>query len=88
VTVTEWATVADLATALGTLILAVATFSSVRCATRATASRSCPAGVSTRKRRRRFLALPVNHPVAGAETGPGWLATASRHWSLDRPNRR
>jgi hypothetical protein len=29
-TVTEWATVADLATALGTLILAVATFSSVR----------------------------------------------------------
>jgi short-subunit dehydrogenase len=30
----------------------------------------------------------VNHPVAGAETGPGRLATASRRWSLDRPNRR
>ena len=29
-TAAEWATVADLATALGTLILAVATFSSVR----------------------------------------------------------
>jgi hypothetical protein len=41
----------------------------------------------------RFLALPVEHQVApqpgdhpdqAAQTRPGWLASASRHWSLDR----
>ena len=32
-TVQEWSTIANLATALGTLILAVATFSAVRCPT-------------------------------------------------------
>jgi hypothetical protein len=43
----------------------------------------------------RFMALPVEHQIVmppgdhheQAETaGPGWLASASRHWSLDRPD--
>ena len=42
----------------------------------------------------RFLALPVDHQMAdlppgghqgqAGEAKPGWLASASRHWSLDR----
>jgi hypothetical protein len=33
----------------------------------------------------RFLALPVDHPDPGSgESRPSWLASASRHWSLDR----
>jgi hypothetical protein len=41
----------------------------------------------------RFTAFPVDHQTPGEhqahdpETGPGWLASASRHWSLDGPNR-
>jgi hypothetical protein len=43
----------------------------------------------------RFLALPVehqsvpqpgDHPGQAVEAGPGWLASASRHWSIDRPD--
>ena len=43
----------------------------------------------------RFLALPVEHQFPAhpddhqgqaAEARPGWLASASRHWSLDRPD--
>src|ERR1700722_1507704 len=43
----------------------------------------------------RFLALPVEHQVLtppgdhqdqAGTTGSGWLASASRHWSLDRPD--
>ncbi len=43
----------------------------------------------------RFLALPVehqvlaqpgDHPGQAAQTRPGWLASASRHWSIDRPD--
>jgi hypothetical protein len=31
-----------------------------------------------------------HHDQAGTTgtTGPGWLASASRHWSLDRPDER
>jgi hypothetical protein len=36
----------------------------------------------------RFRVLPVNHQDQDAETEPGWLASASRHWNIDRPNRR
>jgi hypothetical protein len=45
----------------------------------------------------RFLALPVEHQAASqpgdhqgqpAAAKPGWLASTSRHWSLDRPDGR
>jgi hypothetical protein len=41
----------------------------------------------------RFTAYPVDHQTivdhqAQADAGPGWLASASRHWSVDSPNRR
>jgi hypothetical protein len=45
----------------------------------------------------RFLALPVEHQFPARpdehqgqaeEARPGWLASASRHWSLDRPDAR
>jgi hypothetical protein len=36
----------------------------------------------------RFLVLPVNHPSEAADTAPSWLASASRHWSIDDPHRR
>jgi hypothetical protein len=36
----------------------------------------------------RFLALPVSHQSQATDTGPEWLASASRHWSIDGPNRR
>jgi hypothetical protein len=36
----------------------------------------------------RFLVLPVNHQSEAADTGPSWLASASRHWSIDGSNRR
>jgi hypothetical protein len=35
----------------------------------------------------RFLALPVDHPDPSGESRPGWLASASRHWSLDPSDR-
>jgi len=31
----------------------------------------------------RFLVLPVDHQVEGADEGAGWLVSASRHWSID-----
>ena len=36
----------------------------------------------------RFLAPPVDHPDPSGESRPGWLASASRHWSLDQSDRR
>ena len=45
----------------------------------------------------RFLALPVEHQFPAepgdhqgqpGKTKPGWLASAARHWSLDRPDAR
>jgi hypothetical protein len=36
----------------------------------------------------RFLVLPVDHQVEGADDGPGWLVSASRHWSIDQPGQR
>jgi hypothetical protein len=32
----------------------------------------------------RFLLLPVDHVGQDEETGPGWFASASRHWTIDR----
>jgi hypothetical protein len=32
--------------------------------------------------------LPVGHQGEDADTGPSWLASASRHWSIDGPNPR
>ena len=31
----------------------------------------------------RFLVLPVSHAGQETEAGPAWLASASRHWSVD-----
>jgi hypothetical protein len=36
----------------------------------------------------RFIMLPVSHRDHPTETGQGWLASASRHWSIDRPGPR
>jgi hypothetical protein len=42
----------------------------------------------------RFTVLPVHHPDAAADPDAGpdargaWLATASRHWNIDRPDPR
>ena len=38
----------------------------------------------------RFTILPIPHADAGADpdAGPRWLATASRHWNIDRPDPR
>jgi hypothetical protein len=42
----------------------------------------------------RFTVLPVHHPAAAADPDAGpdargaWLATASRHWNIDRPDPR
>jgi hypothetical protein len=36
----------------------------------------------------RFLVLPVSHQAEGADAGPSWLASASRHWSIDGPGRK
>jgi hypothetical protein len=31
----------------------------------------------------RFLVLPVDRQVEGADDRPGWLVSASRHWTID-----
>ena len=38
----------------------------------------------------RFTMLPIKDPDAGAAATPElrWLATASRHWNIDRPDPR
>jgi hypothetical protein len=36
----------------------------------------------------RFTVLPVGHPDQSPETEPQWLASASRHWNIDRPDPR
>lgn len=68
----DWGTIASLATAGGTLILAVSAFASVRSANRAAlaAERSLLVGLQPR-----------------SDTGP-WLVTVSHHWNLDRPDPR
>jgi hypothetical protein len=35
----------------------------------------------------RFLVLPVAHQDQAADSPPGWLASTSRHWSIDSPSR-
>jgi hypothetical protein len=69
VSATAWSTIASLATALGTLILAVATFSAVR-----------SSNLMARIAQEQFLVQL--RPVLR------WLATASRHWNIDRPDPR
>jgi hypothetical protein len=34
----------------------------------------------------RFLVLPVGHQSEDEDTAPNWLASASRHWSIDEPD--
>jgi hypothetical protein len=160
-TIAQWSTIASLATALGTLILAVATFSAVRSSNLmakvaqrqlliqlrpvlapsrredpvlkvnfgdmkwvqipgggavgevgtgdgsmganttvvylAIALRNAGNGIAVLQGWRFFpeAALPVehqfsphpgDHPGQAAEARAGWLASASRHWSLDRPD--
>ena len=36
----------------------------------------------------RFIALPASHPEPDGTDQPAWLASNSRHWSIDRPSRR
>ena len=36
----------------------------------------------------RFIVLPASHPDPDGSDRPAWLASNSRHWSIDRPNRR
>jgi hypothetical protein len=36
----------------------------------------------------RFIVLPVGHPGQEADDAPRWLASASRHWNVDRPDAR
>jgi hypothetical protein len=42
----------------------------------------------------RFTMLPIKDPAASPSASPdrtpelGWLATASRHWNIDRPDPR
>ena len=36
----------------------------------------------------RFIVLPVGHPGQEADDAPHWLASASRHWNVDRPDPR
>jgi len=100
---TDWATVASLATALGTLILAVATFSAVRSANvmARVAQQSLLAGQRPvlMAARRDDPAQKVNFgdstrftslPLDASDTEPegGWLASQSRHWNIDRPDPR
>ncbi len=36
----------------------------------------------------RFIVLPASHPDPDETDRPAWLASNSRHWSVDRPDRR
>ena len=90
---TDWATISSLATAGGTLVLAVATFASVRSANRAAraAEESLLDGLRPLRRRRRaadhhqFGMIPAKDPDSGERT---WYAVTNRHWTLDRANPR
>ena len=105
-TIAEWSTIASLATALGTLILAVATFSAVRSSNlmaRRPGRRPWTVELlyadheGGQRAISRFMALPVEHQIVmppgdhheqAGTAGSGWLTSASRHWSLDRPDER
>ena len=71
---TDWTTIASLATAGGTLVLALATFASVR-----SANRSYTDEEGAQRAITAFLLAP------GKER---WLCSAVRHWNLDRPDPR
>jgi hypothetical protein len=76
---TDWVTISSLATAGGTLVLAVATFASVRSVNQAarTAERALQVGL-------RPLLVPsrLEDPLIKV------LWVDGRHWSLDRPDPR
>jgi hypothetical protein len=82
VSATAWSTIASLATALGTLILAVATFIEAHEAWTVELLYGDHEG--GQRVISRFTVLPVDNP----ETKLRWLATASRHWNIDRPDPR
>jgi hypothetical protein len=73
----DWASIASLATAIGTLVLAVATFASVRSANRAAraAEQSLLVGL-------RPLLMPSRLQ------DESWMVSAGRHWNVDRPEPR
>jgi hypothetical protein len=77
----DWASFASLATAAGTLVLAVATFAAVRPANRAArvAEQSLPVGL-------RPLIMPSR--LKDPRQDGGLLLSASRHWNVDRPDQR
>lgn len=72
----DWTTISSLATAGGTLVLAVATFASVRSANRAArlAEQSLLVGLR-----------PVLMP---SRDNGSWLAAVSHHWHVDRADPR
>jgi hypothetical protein len=96
----NWVTISALATAAGTLVLAVATFASVRSANRAArvAERALFAGlrpllVPSRvdllygdlEGGQRIISRFVLDP---REQDGGFIVSIARHWNVDRPNPR
>jgi hypothetical protein len=97
--VADWATLSSLGTAGGTLVLAVATFASVRSSNRAAraSERALMAGLRPVLAPSRLEDPPEkvgfvdDHWVRvglAPTASDGWLATVGRHWNLDRADPR
>jgi hypothetical protein len=91
--VTDWATVASLATAGGTLVLAVATFASIRSANRSARIAERAARTAERallaEQRPLLTHSRLQDPKQVVQFADGRLLTlvsAGRHFQLDRPD--
>ena len=95
----DWASIASLATAGGTLVLAVATFAAVRSANRAAraAEHSLLAGlrpllVPSRLQDETQKVMFGDRVITRFSIIPRgddvWLLSAGRHWNVDRPDPR
>jgi hypothetical protein len=98
----DWVTISSLATAGGTLVLAAATFASVRSANRAavevTPSPPVPLPGPRPVRRPGVELLYGDHEggqrmvsrfaLNSPRDGGTWLSSVGRHWNLDRPDPR
>jgi hypothetical protein len=74
--VVDWTTVASMATAGGTLVLALATFAAVR-----SANRSARLAEYSRRSGSGPLLMP-------SRLDGKWRCSEGRHWNLDRPDPR
>jgi hypothetical protein len=83
---TDWASVASLATAAGTLVLAVATFAAVRSANRA--ARAAEQSMLVGLRPLLVPSRPQDDPQEVFFGDGSWLLSAGRHWNIDRPDPR